>query len=183
MIALAGGSARIIQSARRWAMGTSNSEGGTDMRSALSPSEHSRVDLQQLESRICLASTISPISFSPPINSPVGSAAVIALGDFTGDGNVDLLARGGSDGSVSLFKGAGNGTFGTTGAPVPAGANVSSMVVADFNHDGNLDVAAANNPAASLAATSTLTILLGHGDGTFVKASTPFPGANPNALA
>ena len=60
------------------------------MRSALSSSEHSRVDLQQLESRICLASTISPISFSPPINSPVGSAAVIALGDFTGDGKTDV---------------------------------------------------------------------------------------------
>src|SRR5437867_733105 len=152
------------------------------MRCAHSSLGSSCAHIQKLEDRICLASTISPISFSPPINSPVGSAAVIATGEFTGDGKVDLLARSGNDGSVKLFKGAGNGTFGTTGMPVSAGLNVTSMVVADFNHDGNFDVAAANNPG-TLAAASSVTILLGNGDGTFTKASTPFPGANPTALA
>jgi hypothetical protein len=152
------------------------------MRSALSSLGSPRVHIQKLEPRICLASTISPISFSPPINSPVGSAAVIATGEFTGDGNVDLLARSANDGSVKLFKGAGNGTFGTTGIPVSAGFNVTSMVVADFNHDGNLDVAAANN-SGMLTVVSQVTILLGKGDGTFTNAGTAFPGANPNALA
>jgi hypothetical protein len=122
------------------------------------------------------------LSFSAPVLSPVGSATVIATGDFTSDGRPDLLARGANDSLVRLFKGNGDGSFGSPGVAIQAGFNVTSIVVADFNRDGNLDFAAANN-SGMLTVLSSVTILLGRGNGTFVQASTPFPGANPNALA
>jgi hypothetical protein len=151
------------------------------MRSVNSFLESFSSAIEKLESRLCLATTLNGIFLSPPVNSPVGSGAVIALGDFTSDGKVDLLAKNGSDGIVRLFAGKGDGSFETTGRPVPAGFGVSSLAVADFNKDGKLDVAAANNPG-STTVLSRVTILLGKGDGTFTVASTPFPGANPNDL-
>jgi len=134
---------------------------------------------ETLERRICLSTSF--LSFSPPINSAVGSAPVIATGDFTNDKKVDLVARA-SDGIVRLFKGNGDGTFDTNGAVIPAGFGVTSIVVSDFDKDGNLDLACANNPGLT-AIVSSVTILLGHGDGTFTKSSAPYPGANPDSLA
>src|SRR5271169_6406926 len=56
-----------------------------------------------------------------------------------------------------------------------AGANPWSVVSADFNGDGILDLAVAN------FSDSTVTVLLGNGDGTFTTKSTPGVGAPPIA--
>ena len=53
------------------------------------------------------------------------------------------------------------------GSPITVGTNPSSVVVADFNGDGFLDIAIANQGDSSIS------LFKGHGDGTF----TQFPGS------
>jgi hypothetical protein len=83
----------------------------------------------------------------------------IATGDLNGDGNLDLVAAG-PTGYIVLL-GNGDGSF---QPPVfyqlANGTQQSSMVIADFNRDGKLDLVF---PSAN----QTVAVLLGHGDGTF----------------
>jgi hypothetical protein len=97
-------------------------------------------------------------------------AGEIGIGDFNGDGILDLAAA--DDGGITVFPGNGDGTF-TTGGTYAAGITPYSLAVGDFNKDGKLDVAVAdfNNDA--------LCILLGNGDGTLQAAATYPTGRNP----
>src|SRR5579871_6463493 len=52
----------------------------------------------------------------------------------------------------------------TAATSAPAGVNLSSVAVADFNRDGHQDIVAVGN------ATNTIVTLLGNGDGTFQAA-------------
>jgi hypothetical protein len=88
------------------------------------------------------------------------NATKIAAADFTNDGNLDLIWNGGE-----IAVGQGGGMFIT--APIdgfPFG-NVRAMTIADFDGDGNLDFAIANELS------SDLWVLRGHGDGTFTTVS------------
>jgi hypothetical protein len=58
-----------------------------------------------------------------------------------------------------------------------AGSGPGSVVAADLNGDGKLDLAAAN------LSDNTVTVLLGNGDGTFTAAPSPVTGARPAAVA
>src|SRR5258707_4920451 len=60
-----------------------------------------------------------------------------------------------------------DGTFTEPGLPIPVGTNPSSVVVADFNGDGFLDLTVANQGDNSIS------LFRGNGDGTF----TEFPGS------
>ena len=97
------------------------------------------------------------------------SPYAIAVGDFNHDGKLDLAVVSGCcpAGGVSILLGNGNGTF-QPAATYPAGDQPVSIVAADFNHDGNLDLAVANSLSTYLS------ILIGNGDGTF-QASTQSP--------
>jgi hypothetical protein len=80
------------------------------------------------------------------------------VGDFNGDGHIDLAVSNSLSNTVSILLGNGDGTF----APqqtYPAGLSPVSVVVGDFNGDGKLDVVTENNGGVS--------VLLGNGDGTF----------------
>ena len=68
---------------------------------------------------------------------------------------------------VSILLGNGDGTF-QPAAQYLVGDEPYSIVAADFNHDGNLDLAVANRLS------NYLSILMGNGDGTFQPA-TPTP--------
>jgi hypothetical protein len=102
----------------------------------------------------------------------------LAVGDFNGDGKLDLAVASWYNNSVTVLLGNGDGTFTATGSPIPTGQNPSSVAVADFNGDGKLDLAVTSNWS------DTVTILLGNGDGTFTAApSTPPTGRAPNWVA
>ncbi len=66
---------------------------------------------------------------------------------------------------VSVLLGEGDGTF-QPFKPYPTGANPSSIVAADFNGDGKLDLAVTSTPLGSSAG-NVVSLLLGNGDGTF----------------
>jgi hypothetical protein len=73
-----------------------------------------------------------------------GSGAVsVAVGDFNGDGKLDLAVVNNSNGTVSILLGTGTGSFGVK-TDFGAGASPYSAAVGDFNGDGNLDLAVAN---------------------------------------
>jgi uncharacterized protein (TIGR03437 family) len=105
-------------------------------------------------------------SFGTATNFPAGPGPLsLALADFNGDGKLDLAVgnTGGVDGSVSVLFGKGDGTF---LAPVnyPVTQNPQSIVAADFNGDGKLDLALINSGPGSV---DQLQILLGGTDGVF----------------
>ena len=106
-------------------------------------------------------------STAPAKNRQPGSAAV---GDFNGDGILDISVTAQADNSITILLGAGDGTFTpAAGSPFSTGSSTApwAIVAADFNGDTYTDLAVANFTAG------TVTILLGNGTGRF----TPAPGA------
>ncbi len=94
-------------------------------------------------------------------NSPMS----VASGDFNGDGSLDLASGSSSEAhTVSILLNNGDGTFPAVSPVCDLGANADpiGVTVGDFNDDGSLDLATAN-----YGWTSTVSILLGNGDGTF----------------
>jgi hypothetical protein len=96
---------------------------------------------------------------------PFGNAdfpQATAAGDLNGDGKLDfVLSDFGETGNgvIIVYLGNGNGTFRQGSTLVDLGAG-NFPVLADFNRDGNLDVA--------MAIGNAVAIYLGKGDGTFV---------------
>src|ERR1700682_6110857 len=85
----------------------------------------------------------------------------IAVGDFNGDGYVDLAAT--TTNGVSVLLGNGDGTL-QSAVNYSAGSTTRFVAVGDFNGDGKADLAVANYYSANVS------ILLGNGDGTFQSA-------------
>ena len=103
-------------------------------------------------------------TFQPPITLTAGPEPFeLAVGDFNNDGTLDFAVTDFSAG-VYLFLGNGEGTF-QPPALVNTGNWPSAIVAHDFNGDGKLDLAVAGSPVSG--SDSTVSILLGNGDGTF----------------
>jgi hypothetical protein len=95
--------------------------------------------------------------------SIAGAARTIAVGDFNGDGILDLVTGNGYSNlrpsSMSVLLGNGDGTFQQSlDSPLPGGPP-TSLVVADFNRDGISDV------AVSHFFSNTVTVFLGSRSG------------------
>ena len=94
--------------------------------------------------------------------------SAIAIGTFNlqnGDSNPGFVVTNFTDNTYSVFDGNGDGTFTeVTGSPFAMPATATgpvAMTVADFNGDGNPDLAIVNQT------TKNVTILEGNGNGTF----------------
>jgi hypothetical protein len=100
----------------------------------------------------------------PTLTSPLQSPVSAVVGDFNNDGKLDLAVVDRSAGSDMLFVflGKGDGTF---QAPASVNLGVSAavniVVAADFNKDGNLDL------AVSFMNQAAVDVILGNGNGTF----------------
>jgi hypothetical protein len=83
----------------------------------------------------------------------------VAVGDFDGNGALDLVTAN-SSGTLSLLLGNGDGSF-QPRIDLDVGAAPRAVAVGDFNGDGLLDVVTAQQLS------DTVSVLLGNGDGTF----------------
>jgi hypothetical protein len=99
--------------------------------------------------------------------------SALAVGDFNGDGKLDLAVANAGDRDVSILLNNG-GAFFLTQVTYAVGGAPSSVVVGDFDGDGKLDLAVGASP--------NVYILLGRGDGTFQPAVAYPAGSGPNSL-
>ncbi len=99
---------------------------------------------------------------------PVPAGAYqVALGDFNGDGKLDVaVTNGGTYDMVSILPGSGSGTL---KAPVAFGTNYgpSGIAAADFNGDGKLDLVTADNGSPFGVTIATISVLLSNGKDMF----------------
>jgi FG-GAP-like repeat/Bacterial Ig-like domain (group 3)/Abnormal spindle-like microcephaly-assoc'd, ASPM-SPD-2-Hydin len=96
--------------------------------------------------------------------------ALIATGDFNGDGIPDFVTPNYFEfgGSPTIFLGKGDGTFTFSKVTFTLDYFPTSVLVADFNGDGVLDLAFSDLNGVEIA--------LGNGDGTFTEtAASPIP--------
>src|SRR6266481_6528843 len=124
-----------------------------------------------------VAATNSPFKLAATETGPSAIATATFGNTFTTSSGVaslapDLVIADSTSNNVTILLGNGDGTFQeATGSPYAVGKNPSSVLVADFNGDGNSDFAAANKDD------NTISIFKGDGQGGF----TEFPGS-PFAL-
>jgi hypothetical protein len=108
----------------------------------------------------------------------------IVVADFTGDNIPDVIVsnRGATFNgtSVSLFPGNGNGTFGTK-TNYSVGIGPVGLTAADFNADGYMDLAVANN--GGFGSGTTVSILMNNTSGGFNASLTVPAGTAPYKIA
>jgi hypothetical protein len=97
--------------------------------------------------------------------------SITSVGDFNGDGKLDVAIADAGTNLVSVLLGNGDGTFKSAiNLAVPTGYVVNLVVVGDFNKDGKLDLITGNNPGP-LTQDENLnpmfSVFLGNGDGSF----------------
>ncbi len=103
----------------------------------------------------------------------------ITVADFNKDGRPDIVVAGGSlqsPGHVTLLLANATGDFITSPRNLSAGQTPSTVINADFNRDGNQDLAIGN------FGSNDISILLGDGAGNFAPAVNIPVGPSPSAI-
>ena len=108
------------------------------------------------------ATCASP-SFSKPVSFPTGLfASGVVLGDFNGDGSLDMAVSNQNASNVSILLGDGRGSFGAK-TDFAVGGPPQRIIAADLNGDGALDL------VLPIQAANAVDILWGDGHGGFGK--------------
>jgi hypothetical protein len=132
-------------------------------------------------------------TFQPAVtfssNTPGGSCpASVAFGNLDGDGKPDLIvanycAQNFLSQTVGVFLNNGDGTFQAATSYTSGGKVTESVIVADVNHDGKSDLIVVNFWASDQDLShSTVSVLLGNGDGSFQDA-VPYDSGGAWALS
>src|SRR5665213_638559 len=113
-------------------------------------------------------------AFSKPVNyrGGPGHSGQLVVGDFNGDGKLDIAMVRQNTAGISILFGNGDGTLGPPQF-IRTGTSPKAIAAGDFNGDGKLDLAIANSDFRA----SSLDILINNGDGTFSE-SKPYAGGN-----
>ncbi|MBW3623671.1 MAG: VCBS repeat-containing protein, partial [Armatimonadetes bacterium] len=114
-------------------------------------------------------------TFGMKVNHPSDTTLLhLAPGDFNNDGLLDVaLVRAQFPSRLRVLLNRGGGTFEESAALTPRRA-FQSVTIADLNRDGKLDLVAGDySPTSSSAATDSVAVFLGQGNGAF---SSPIPG-------
>jgi hypothetical protein len=117
---------------------------------------------------------------SPPYDDEASPyAGPLAAGDFNNSGHLGLAVGEFQDEAAVILLGNGNGTFAPSSAAFAnsLGQPVSAVVAADFNADGNLDLAITNQLLGQSP------VVLGYGKGAFSAAGDLYTGIFPSAVA
>ena len=117
-------------------------------------------------------------TFRPALDFRVGEGpAFITPGDFNGDGKLDLAVANFSSNNVSILLGTDTGYF----EPIlnfAAGLAPAGIALGDFNGDGKVDLAVVNATGSkSTGFLTTISLLLGNGNGTFRPPLTSVAGS------
>jgi hypothetical protein len=105
----------------------------------------------------------------------------VAVGDFNGDGALDVATANYASNTVSVLLGTGDGSFGSR-INYHAGQGPVSVAVEDFNGDGTSDLAAADSGDFQGNGYG-VSVLLGNGNGSFQAQRTFAAGSQPASVA
>jgi type II secretory pathway component GspD/PulD (secretin) len=130
------------------------------------------------------AATNSPIVLAKSETGPIAIAAGTLGNTATNSNGValateDLVIANSTSNNVTVLLGNGDGTFQeAAGSPYTVGKTPSSVVLADFDGDGNLDFAVANQ------GDNTISVFKGDGKGGFTEfAGSPFALTNTASIS
>lgn len=127
---------------------------------------------------IAAASASAQISFSPGVQLPTGlEPDDIAVGDFDGNGTLDLAVTVDGPDRVQIHFGNGAGSFPTTSVVLlPNSSSPSALVAADFDANGTTDLAVA------LRDFNQVQLLLNSGGASFSFGTTAMTGQEPRYM-
>jgi hypothetical protein len=130
---------------------------GTDLR------DDANVDAPNGVTYISFEQVAPPPLLLGPVRYQVGEYVLsVETADVNNDGVLDIVTVNQDSATASILLGNGDGTF-QPQIEVSAGSNPEGLAIADFNGDGNVDLAIADNQSNR----RSINVLLGNGDGTF----------------
>lgn len=110
-------------------------------------------------------------------NSAAADVRNITLGDFNGDGYLDIVCIPNSGSDITVFLGNGDGSFQTALVYTVSGANVDREGMAcDFNGDGRMDLAVGDR------GNNVVAILFGDGAGSFIAGPQLSAASDPHGV-